>query len=273
MANVFGILTAIVLAIAIFVGLKNKSAFEREIESTSTAQSELAAIQTKEDKAQADLATAQKDTDEVKAQIPDALARGEAQKKVNTELEASKTAKTQQVETNKATLDQVREKTGTLENIKELATKMFEMSNQSKDLDATLAASESKLASLTSENNRLDAQVGEQRRLADLRSKGESFPTLETRISAIYPNWGFVTLAAGNSSGVIMNSPLSVVRDGEVIAELLVTAVERNTASASIVPESVKADTVISVGDTVVPGTKAPSSNSASQPAAPAPRN
>jgi hypothetical protein len=276
MANVFGILTAIVLAIALFVGFKNKSQQQTEINNTQDAQTALETVQRKEDLAQTNLAAANKDIDEVKAKIPDATARGAEQKKINDELTLAKTTKTQEVEANKTKLDQVREKTNALGNIRDLATKMQETSKQVADFDVSLQSSEAKLASLTVENNRLDAQVNEQKKQVDLRSKGESFSSLQTHISAVYPNWGFVTLAAGNNSGVIMNSPLNVVRDGEVVASLLVTAVERNTASASIVPDSLKADTVLSAGDEVVPGVKAATNTtatptSASQPVKPAP--
>jgi hypothetical protein len=51
---------------------------------------------------------------------------------------------------------------------------------------------------------------------------------------------------------VVSGSTLEVVRDGSPIAKLLVSAVERNTASASIVPDSVAQDTVLMVGDEVV---------------------
>jgi len=77
---------------------------------------------------------------------------------------------------------------------------------------------------------------------------------LKTRIRSIYPNWGFVTLAAGNNAGVVANSSLDVVRDGETVAKLLVTAVESSSASASIVPDSLAPDVTLSVGDQVIPG-------------------
>ena len=65
-----------------------------------------------------------------------------------------------------------------------------------------------------------------------------------------------MTLAAGNHAGVVTNSILNVVRNGETIASLLVTAVESSSASASIVPDSLASDVTLMVGDRVVPGTK-----------------
>lgn len=275
MSKIFGILTLIILAIAAFVGLKNKAAYQTEITSRQEVEAKLKTGQTKLETAQSDLAATQKDNDAAKAEIPLAKAREAEQKKINDELNATKTSKAQEVEGNKTKLDQFREKTASLGNIKDLAAKMGTISVELKDLDVAIGASESKLASLTTENNRLDAAVGEQRKQVELRSKGESFSTLKTHISAVYPNWGFVTLAAGNNAGVITNSTLDVIRNDEVIAKLLVTAVERNTSSASIIPESVQADTTLSAGDRVVPGAKLDTGakKSASPATTPAPAN
>jgi hypothetical protein len=77
---------------------------------------------------------------------------------------------------------------------------------------------------------------------------------LKTRITSIYPNWGFVTLADGMTAGVAGGSPLDIVRDNEVIAKLLVTTVERNSASASIVPDSIADGVTLMIGDRVTAG-------------------
>ncbi len=274
MANLFGILTAITLAIAAFVALKNKAAYQTQIESRQAAETTLQTSQKKLETVKADVTAALNDIDKVKAEIPAVKAREAEQKKTNDALTADKATKTQEIEANKTKLAAITEKTQALGTIRDLATKMGTISNELKDLDVTITANEAKLANFTAESNRVEAQLNEQRKQVELRSKGESFSTLKTRISAVYPNWGFVTLAAGNNAGVITNSTLDVLRDGEVIAKLLVTAVERNSASASIVPESVQADTVLSVGDQVVPGVKAATApqNSAA-PAAKTPGN
>lgn len=276
MSKIFGTLTLIVLAIAAFIGLKNKAAYQAEIVNRQETEAALS-------KTEARLADATKSRDEtraehqaVKEEIPKVEAQRDEQQAANNDLTKTKEAKAADLEANKAKLDQAREKTQALGNIRELAAKMGTMITESKDLDDTVASAESRLANLTAENTRVESQVGEQRKQAELRTKGESFPNLRTRVSAVYPNWGFVTLSSGNSAGVITNSTLDVVRDGETIAKLLVTAVERNTASASIIPDTVKADTTVSTGDLVVPGTKpAPAARpgAASSKPVPAPGN
>ena len=74
-----------------------------------------------------------------------------------------------------------------------------------------------------------------------------------TRISSIFPAYGFVTLPVGNSAGVVSGSSLDVVRDGEVVARLRVSSVEAGRSAAEIVPDSLAQDTVLMVGDRVVP--------------------
>lgn len=115
---------------------------------------------------------------------------------------------------------------------------------------------EAMLANLTAQNTASQAEETRRKNELDGMSKGESIPMLKTRIRSIYDTWGFVTLQDGNNAGVVANSTLEVVRDGETIAKLLVTSVESSSASASIIPDSIEEDISLSVGDRVVPGTK-----------------
>jgi DNA polymerase III epsilon subunit-like protein len=50
---------------------------------------------------------------------------------------------------------------------------------------------------------------------------------------------------------------VDVVRDGEVVAKLRVSSVEAGRAAAEIVPDSLAQDTVLMVGDRVVPSADA----------------
>ena len=72
----------------------------------------------------------------------------------------------------------------------------------------------------------------------------------------MFGNWGFVTLSSGNNAGVVQDSMLDVVRGGEVIAKLFVTAVESSSAAADLIPDSLAEDTVLMAGDKVVPSKK-----------------
>lgn len=256
MANVFGILTAIVLALAAFIATKNKAAYETKISETTTQKDLLTRSQARLTAAQGVLAALpieRKGVDDEVAKLVEAEA---AESKVNADLKADSETKTAKQAANKAKLDEIRDKTSKTGDIKELASKMNTTNQELERLSQSITAAQAKLANLTAENAQTESQVQSSRDKLDRFSKGESLPTLSTRIRSIYPNWGFVTLTAGNLAGVVTNSTLNVVRNGQVIGKLLVTAVESNTASASIVPDSLAPDVTLMVGDMVVPGVK-----------------
>lgn len=256
MANVFGILTAIVLALSAFVAFKNKARYESQIGVTQTAKEKLT-------KSQARLAADKEvqgalpgEISGVDGEVETLTGQEAAKQKANTALKADVEAKTKKISANKEQLDDIRAKTEKVGDLKQLASNMRTMNAEVAELTESISGSEAKLANLTSQGTATQAQIDAANDKSAKYSGGESLAGLNTRIRSIYPNWGFVTLAAGNSSGVVNNSTLSVVRGGETIASLLVTAVEANTSSATIVPDSLGADVTLRAGDRVVPGVK-----------------
>lgn len=251
MANIFGILTAIVLALTAFVAYKNKAAYEGKITETDTQKSNLAKSQARLKTAQENLASTNEKQTETDTEIVKLTDESNTQKKTVDDLKLQIEAKTAKVASNKEKLDEILEKTEEFGDLKELASKMREATHEREALTQSIAESEAKLANLNSQNIQAESQVGEIRGRLEMMTSGQSLPTLKTRIRSIYPTWGFVTLAGGNSSGVVANSTLNVVRDGATIAQLLVTSVERGSASASIIPDSVVENVTLMVGDQV----------------------
>ena len=121
------------------------------------------------------------------------------------------------------------------------------------ELDKMVADREGHLDRLTAVNTDLEGNISAMREHIESRSGGRSVSGMETSIRAVYNNWGFVTLNDGDKNGVVMNSTLDVVRKGNTVAKLLVTIVEQDSASANIIPGSVAPDTVLMIGDKVVP--------------------
>ena len=261
MANVFGILTAIVLALAGFVAYKNKAAYQTEIENTATQKENLAKSQVRLKTAQDTLASTMAKRADVDSENLKLAETEIAQKKTNGELEAQAKTESEKAAANKERLDSIRDKTSKIGDLKELASKMRATNAELEELSQNISSTEAKLANLTAQNTQTEGQANALKKKFEIISNGQSLPTLNTRIRSIYPTWGFVTLATGNSGGVVANSTLDVVRDGKPIAKLLVTAVERNSASASIIPDSIAADVTLMVGDRVVPGQKAAAKN------------
>ncbi len=256
MANILGIFTAIILAVAAFVAVKNKARLETEIDRSAEASRNLVISQDKLKERQEKL----KQLPIERAEIDEnAVAQTEAQAEITAateELNAQIESKTKAIDANKEELDVVRAKIDKAGNIKDIANEMKEIGVELEDLDQSLKNSEATLANLTAQNTAAQAEAAQRKADFDTYNKGDSLPSLNTRIRSIYPAWGFVTLADGNNGGVIANSVLNVVRGNETVARLLVTAVESRSATASIIPESVGEDVVLMVGDRVVPGSK-----------------
>ncbi|MGC4014475.1 MAG: hypothetical protein QM755_08180 [Luteolibacter sp.] len=252
MAKTFGILTAIVLLVSAFVGFKNKEKYDAEIRDRQEAEKKLDASQHRLKVAQDNLKETTAKRKDTEAHVASLNSEKTNLAEANAKLKSEIDEKTAKSDANKAKLTELKEK---LENVGDLATlgpKLKATNAEIIELGRNIDNTTASLANLTAESGRLDKVIENFRSVSALYPAKKSNPALKTRISAIYPNWGFVTLSAGNAGGVITNSTLDVVRDGETIAKLQVTAAEGGTSSASIVPESVKADTVLMVGDSVV---------------------
>lgn len=253
MANVFGILTLFALLSAGFLALKNKEKYQLEIEETAKRKQELKVSQERLETARKNVADTIDERKGVDEEVVSLTEEDDAQRESNEKLKKDIESKTAEVESNKQQLDEIRDKTAKIGDLQDLASQMRTTKAELEELGQNITASEAKLANLTAVNEQTETQSGNMKTKFEIISSGRSLPTLNTRIRSIYPTWGFVTLAAGNNGGVVSNSTLEVIRDGGVIARLLVTSVERSSASASIVPDSMAPDTVLMVGDRVVP--------------------
>jgi len=256
MSKLFGITTLIVLALSAFIATKNKAAYEAAITDTATQKDLLTKVKARLKAAEEVLTALPVERAEVDGESDRLTTAETAQKEVNDALTSESETITAKIAANKAKLDEIRIKTEKTGDLKELGSKLRATNAEVEELKQSIAASEAKLANLTATTNSTDGQSTKLKTEFETFSKGESLPTLNTRIRSIYPNWGFVTLGSGNNAGVMTNSTLHVVRGGETIAKLLVTSVESSTASASIVPDSLAPDATLMVGDQVVPGVK-----------------
>ncbi|RYD19997.1 MAG: hypothetical protein EOP88_16760 [Verrucomicrobiaceae bacterium] len=257
MANVFGILTAVVLALSAFIALKNKAAYDTKLTDKQSAVDKLTKSQARLTAAEEVLTALPTEIAGVESEVEKLTSEEASVTKTNAGLKEQSEPKSKKIAENKEKLDAIREKTSKTGNISELAAKVRATNSELAELAEAVSASEAKLANLTAQHTSSEGMVTTAKTKFENFTNGQSLPELKTRIRSIYPNWGFVTLASGNNAGVVTNSTLDVVRDGETVAKLLVTAVESNTSSASIVPDSLSSDVTLAVGDRVVPGVKA----------------
>jgi len=264
MTNILGPITIIVLLCAGYLAMQNKKAYEIEIENTRNERHGLKLQQDRLQKANDELAATTAKRIETQEKNVELTATEAAQQQKNQDLKATVESKIRQTETNKQELDEIREKTAKAGDLRELADKMRATKADLNQLAVDIDEKEQQRAQLIADNQQTEGRIGNMRDMFETISKSQSLPTLNTRIRSIYPSWGFVTLASGNDAGVVMNSFLDVVRDGTTIAKLIVTAVERNSASANIVPDSISQDVTLMVGDRVMPS--APNAAPATQP-------
>jgi len=253
MANVFAILTAIVLAVSAFLSYKNWEAYKVQI---AERQKEEATLSRNREK----LARTIKLRDDTKAEREatehEAAMRGQelaAAEQKNREIAAQIQTNQAKIAENKKQIDDIETRLKEAGDIETLVGEVKTLSRQIEQLKLDIQAAESELANLTAEKARTEHVIAdyqaEQKRIANKQSS----PKLKTSIRSVFGTWGFVTLSSGNTAGVVPGSSLEVVRDGETICKLLVNTVEASSAAADIVPGSLKADTVLMVGDSVIP--------------------
>lgn len=196
------------------------------------------------------------------------------QKKID-DLKKEIAAKEDLVREQKVKIDEINDQLKKLGDIEQLVRDMRVMKDELAQLQSDIDLNTTKLNNMVAEKTRTAGVIKAYEEENAWRNANLSNPKLATNIGAIFDTYGFVTLPVGNNAGVVGGSSLEVVRDGEVIAKLLVKTVEASTAAAEIVPNSIKADTVLMVGDDVraaaaVPKKAPAAPAAATTPAAPA---
>lgn len=264
MSTTFGILTAVLLLITAFAAYKNKQAYENEISHRQEREQELERNRETLRKTIDTLKATTGELRDTEAEVATLTEDESKKKKENDDLRSSIETVKAETDSNQSKLEAIKAKLAAIGDISTLVPEVKAVIAASNEAQAQIEADTAKLANLTAENNRIESYIDKIRTEDNLRSKKQSYFT-NSRIQAIYPDWGFVTIAAGSSAGVVAGSTLEVVRDGQTVATLLVTAIENNTSQASIVPDSLVEGTVLMTGDKVVPAKAAP-------PAKPAPR-
>jgi hypothetical protein len=256
MANIFAILTALALIAAAFLASKNKEAYAKEIESRQREEKRLATSQARLDSLTKEFNQTEADrksTEEATVVLRETEA---SQIKKNKTVEQDIASKREESESNATRITEIEDKLKETGDIEELVGKMRRTSEELEQLTSDIASNEAQLSDLTGEKTRTEGVIAAYRTKDSNYSNKRSFFSA-TRIGSLFPAYGFVTLPIGNTSGVVSGSSLEVVRDGAVVAKLRVSSVESGRAAAEIVPDSIAPDTVLMVGDRVVPAADA----------------
>lgn len=252
MSKVFGTLAAVFFAASAFVAWKNQKAHEREQEAYVNSQNVENSTKKGLKKQQKRFADADDARDghvakseEVQKELDKATEELSAAKKVVANLKSEHKG-------NESEIADANEILRELPNPTELVPKIKRMRSQLAEATSGIGTEEARLANLTRQDIAGKAKIKELRGTIDTITGGKSLPNLNARISAVYRNWGFVILSAGDKQGVVSGSVLDVIRGDAVIGKLRVTAVEAGRASADIVLDSVAEGAVLQPGDKVV---------------------
>ena len=136
--------------------------------------------------------------------------------------------------------------------LEEVPGKVNELEASKKSLDGKVSDSivikeglESDVAKNVAEIGRLTGKIDD----AVRRVSGNVF---QATITAVDNNYNFVIIGAGEKSGLTGESKLLVLRDGRLIARLLISKLEANSAVGDIEPGSLRAGVVVRPGDQVI---------------------
>lgn len=252
MANLFGTLTAIVMALSIWIGFKNQSEYENQIELRKTEEARKAGNDDDYNKTVGFLTAATEKKEGLITQNDSKTGELNALKKKVSKIEKDISEKTDLIASNKVQIERNDSILKELPNPEVLIPQISSTQKKIAELKADLKSDKAKFASLTQMEVDTAASIEHERGIVEHQSSGRSLPTLKTSIQAVYRNWGFVTLNGGNAQGVVPGSTLDVMRGGEVVAKLKVTAVEQNRAAADIITDAVPVAVSLRAGDRVV---------------------
>ncbi len=104
---------------------------------------------------------------------------------------------------------------------------------------------EAKIADIDKRLADVNQKIADRKKLFDRNS-------LQARVVAVNPDWGFVVISAGKSAGLNEDSKLLVTRDRLTVGKISVLSVQNSTAVASIVPDAIVGGASIAPGDRVI---------------------
>lgn len=128
-----------------------------------------------------------------------------------------------------------------------------------KEIEDNKVAQEKKAEELsvlvTEATKKRDSQKAEEARLADAKAKRDTRirrNSMESIITQVNQEWGFVLVGAGSNTGFTPQTKLLVERDGRMIGKIQPTSIEPTQTIADIVFESLAAGVRLQPGDRVI---------------------
>lgn len=256
MANVFGILAALVLAAAAYFGMVNKKAL---IDQESVRASEEMRLDQNNETFK-DLTSKfnglEEDTKVATEENVALTEKLEAQLATNKSLDVEISDKRDAAETKKTRVTEGKEKLVKFGNLDDLKRNLEQLRTDLATLNGELLLKDNEINSRTDLNKSLNTENENLSMVLGNYAKKQSSPNLRASVTRVVSDLGFVIISGGDNAGIVRDSILEVQRGGETIGKLEVSGTEPSTAAASIIPDSFQEGMRVRVGDTVVAASK-----------------
>ena len=252
MANAFGIIAALLLAVAAFFGYKNKLALAEQRGTRESEQSRLTINEDAFAERSEELVALQDATKAANTENAELTEKLDAQLATNQGLESDISDKKSAAETKKGQVDEGREKLKGFGNLDELEDKLEKLGVDLATVHGELLLRDNEIASRRTLSQSLQTENSALEDVLQRYATKKSLPNLNARVSRVITDYDFVILSGGDNAGIIRDSILNVERDGATIGKLKVTATEPSSAAASMIPDSFQDGTRVRVGDKVV---------------------
>jgi predicted nucleic acid-binding Zn-ribbon protein len=260
MKAIFYVLALLVTIGAAYFSFDNKNRFETQKNEKEAAISENKTVSRSADlkqedltKEKAELKTASDEKAEVEATIENLVSREGSLKRDLGELEGVLEEQQAKFADLKKSQDQINALVeGANVSLEELPGEVTRMEEEKKAKTKELGELETNVATLQRNVESNQAEIG---RLADRsasRDRRIGRNAMESVVSAVNDDWGFVIIAAGSNTGFTPETTLLVKRDGRLIAEVKPSSIEPTQTIAEIDPESVAPGVRIQPGDRVI---------------------
>lgn len=252
MANTLAIVAAFVLAIAGLFAFKTNTALEERAEEVSNSQAKHQGLMASLKSLGDEITTLEGETTTTNERAAGAEAEEQTAQQSLQTLQAELAKTQQEVDSQRNSVETAQAKLDQAGDVRELAPKVAGLTTSIAELEDQIATAESRFSALRQEVTASSERAEALKTRQTEQSSGKTDEDLRASLISVYSDAGFVIVSGGDAAGIAANSKLDVVRGDQVVATLLVTAVEPNRAAASILPDTVAEGIVLRGGDVVV---------------------
>jgi hypothetical protein len=159
---------------------------------------------------------------------------------------------TERKNTDEKSLTDLEEKLKGLGGLPQLVADLKALEAKNAQLNSDIDNTKGAIASLIAHKEATDKVIAALKLREIYQKTGTVTEGASTRVISVSQELGFYVLGSGNRNNVTKNSKWDVVRDGTVIARLVVTAIEPNRSTAELVPGTLAPGMQVLPGDRVV---------------------